>query len=224
MTPLDLHFCVQVHSHSLDEFLESDLATSHCLQCWVFCRRLFFEGVWKPWIRGSSRAPALMVWDCRLNARSLFSDLEFCSQAPALIFDSVSSHPDPEALNPNLQPRCFSLELGDRPDGRNEGFGEYSSGFQIQPLLQLPFPLTCFSYVTSGKKLDFSELQLPPVYVKRSVLEPSSSNTCLCREFLISDSLASIPGLPFPQPHLGIWLLTGLLSDSVHLTLVWRRA
>ena len=143
-----------------------------------------------------------MVRDCRLNARSLFSDLDFCSQASALIFDCVSSHPDPEALNPNLQPRCFSLELGDRPDGRNEGFGEYSSGFQIQPLLHLPFPLPCFSYVTLGKTLDFSELQFPPVYVKRSVLEPSSSNTCLCREFLISNSLASMPGLPFPHPHL----------------------
>ena len=96
-----------------------------------------------------------MVWDCRLNARSLFSDLEFCSQASALIFGSVSSHPDPEALNPNLQPRCLSLELGERPDGRNEGSGEYSNGFQIQPLLHLPFPLPCFGCVTLGKALDF---------------------------------------------------------------------
>lgn len=165
-----------------------------------------------------------MVWDCSLNAGSLFSDPEFCSQASALIFGSVSSHPDPEALNPNLQPRCPSLELGERPDGRNEGFGEYSNGFQIQPLPHLPLPLPCFSYVTLGKALDFSELQFPPLYVKRSVPEPSSSNTCLSREFLISDSLASIPGLPFPHPCLCIWLLTGLLSDSVHLSLVWRRA
>lgn len=150
MTPLDLHFCVQVHSHS-DEFLESDLATSHCLQCWVFCRRLFFEGVWKPWIRGSSRPPALMVWDCRLNARSLFSDLEFCSQASALNFDSVSSHPDPEALNPKSTGQMLQSWIGRSTWWKERGLWRVQQWVSNPTSAPSPFPTALLQLCDLGQ-------------------------------------------------------------------------